>query len=129
MRRQFLVRRVALRELDSFGHIVRTIHLIDRITPEQYDVICLEKQTKNGRNVHSIRFSYSGENSKPQESNRKTTSGTPPFQKVQHWHNGAAQFTLKSELGYVMLIRFGRRRSSSSDCHVNNLIVTSQEYL
>jgi hypothetical protein len=51
LKRQFLVRRVALRELDSLGRIVRTIHLIDRITSEQYDEICLEKQTKNGRNV------------------------------------------------------------------------------
>jgi hypothetical protein len=42
---------VALREMDSLGRIVRTIHLIDRITPEQYDEYCREKQTKNGRNV------------------------------------------------------------------------------
>jgi hypothetical protein len=51
LKRQFLVRRVSLREMDSLGRIVRTIHLIDRITPEQYDEYCLEKQTKNGRSV------------------------------------------------------------------------------
>jgi hypothetical protein len=51
LKRQFLVRHVALREMDSLGRIVRTIHLIDRITPEQYDEYCREKQTKNGRNV------------------------------------------------------------------------------